>query len=62
MADFDGMHQYWASLYGGGGKDMSMEWVMTKAKARSRTIQMVEFKVAMMFTCTHNGPVCHYKA
>ena len=39
-----------------------MEWVVVKAKQRSKMIQMVEFRVAMTSTCTHKGPIFCYKA
>ena len=31
-------------------------------KQRSKMTQTVEFRVAMMSTCTHKGPIFHYKA
>ena len=33
-----------------------------KLKQRSKMTQIVEFRVAMMCTCTHKGPIFHYKA
>ena len=38
----------------GGGK--------LKAKTKNQDDTMVEFRVAMMSTCTHKGPTFHYKA
>ena len=36
--------------------------VMEKAKTKSKITQMAEFRVAMTSTCTHKGPIFHYKA
>ena len=33
-----------------------------KLKQRNKKTQIVEFRVAMMSVCTHNGPIFHYKA
>ena len=33
-----------------------------RLKQRSKTTQIVEFRVAMMSTSTHEGPIVHYKA
>ena len=33
-----------------------------KLKQRNKKIQIVEFRVAMISTRTHNGPIFHYKA
>ena len=32
-------------------------WVVRKAKTKKQDDTMVEFRVAMMSTCTHKGPV-----
>ena len=36
--------------------------VVEKAKAKKQDGTMVEFRVTMMSTCTHKGPIFHYKA
>ena len=33
-----------------------------KAKTKKQDGTMVEFRVAMASTCTHKGPIFHYKA
>ena len=37
------------------------EW-WQKLKQRRKKTQIVEFRVAMTCTCTHKGPILHYKA
>ena len=37
-------------------------WVVAKAKTKKQGDTMVEFRVAMMSTCTHKVPKFHYKA
>ena len=32
-----------------------------KLKQRSRMTQIVEFRVGIMYTCSHKGPIFHYK-
>ena len=51
-------HIYWM-----GEKGIRIGWLMAKAKTKNRsmTIQMVEFRMIMMLTHTHNGPMFHYK-
>ena len=39
-----------------------MGWVVTKAKTKKQDGTMIEFRVAMMFTYTHKGPIFCYKA
>ena len=36
--------------------------MVTKAKTKKQNSTMVEFRVAMMSTCTHKGSVFDYKA
>ena len=36
--------------------------MVAKAKTKKQDDTMVEFRVAMMSTCTHKGPTFHYKA
>ena len=51
------------SIYMGmGGKGMGWGGWWQRLKQRSKTTQIVECRVAMMFICTHNGPIFHYKA
>ena len=40
------------------------EWVgwWQKLNQRRKKTQIVGFRVAMMRTCTHKGPIFHYKA
>ena len=45
-----------------GGRSAGMGWVVEKAKTRKQDDTMVEFRVAMMPTYTHKGPIFHYKA
>ena len=33
-----------------------------RLKQKSKMTQIVEFRMAMMSTCTHKGPIFHYKA
>ena len=33
-----------------------------KLNQKGKKTQIVEFRVAMMCTCTHKGPIFHYKA
>ena len=44
----------------GKGKGWGGKW--QRLKQRSKTTQMVEFRVVIMFPCTNNGPIFHYKA
>ena len=44
------------------GRDVGVEWVVTKAKLKKQDDTMVEFGVAMTSTCAHKGPIFHYKA
>ena len=37
-------------------------WVVAKAKTKKQDGTMVEFRVAVMSTYTHKGPIIHYKA
>ena len=37
-------------------------WVVTKVKTNKKRTQIVEFRMAMMYTCTHKGPIFRYKA
>ena len=39
-----------------GERDTGVGWVVEKAKTKKQKDIMVEFGVAMMFTCTHKGP------
>ena len=39
-----------------------MEWVVAKARIKQQDDTTVEFRVAMTSTCTHKGPIFHYKA
>ena len=43
----------------GGGHRVG--WVVAKAKQRRKKTQIVEFRVAVMYTCTHKGLIFHYK-
>ena len=44
------------------GGERGVGWVVAKAYQRRKKTQIVEFRVAMMCTCTHKGPIFHYKA
>ena len=35
--------------------------MVAKAKIKKKTTQMIEFRMAMMFICTHKGPIFHNK-
>ena len=37
-------------------------WVVAKAKTKKQDDTVVELRVTMMSTCTHKGPIFHYKA
>ena len=39
-----------------------MGWVVAKAKTKKQDDTTVEFRLAMMSTYMHKGPVFHYKA
>ena len=41
---------------------MEVGWVVANAKAKKQDDTMVEFRVAVTSTCTHKGPIFHYKA
>ena len=43
-------------------REAGVGWVVAKAKTKSKMTQIVEFRVAMMSTCTHKGSIFHYKA
>ena len=45
-----------------GRREAGVGWVVAKAKTKSKMIQIVEFRVAMMSTCTHKGSIFHYMA
>ena len=36
--------------------------VVVRAKTKKQDDTVVEFRVAMLSTCTHKGPIFHYKA
>ena len=42
-------------MYKGVG-GVGVRWVVAKAKSKKQEDTMVEFRVTMMFTCTHKGP------
>ena len=44
-----------------GGKGTEVGWVVAKGKIKKQD-DTIEFRVAMMSTCTHKGPIFHYKA
>ena len=46
--------------WAGGAQGWGGWW--QKLNQRRKKTQIVEFKVAMMCTCTHKGPIFHYKA
>ena len=46
---------------GGKGTLVGGKW-WPRIKQKSKMTQLVEFRVAMMSTCTHKGPIFHYKA
>ena len=39
-----------------GRRGMMVGWVVAKAKTKKQDDTMVEFRVAMRYTCTHRGP------
>ena len=47
---------------GVGRRGAGVGWVVAKATQRSKKTQIVEFRVVMTSTCTHKGPIFHYKA
>ena len=49
-------------IQGGGWEGYGVGWVVAKAKTKKQYNTMVEFRVAMTSTCTHKGPIFHYKA
>ena len=49
------------SVYIRGGAG-GVRWMVAKAKTKKQDNTMVEFRVAMMSTCTYTGSVFHYKA
>ena len=44
------------------GRDVGVVWVVAKAKTKKQDDTLVEFRVGMMSTFTHKGPIFHYKA
>ena len=44
-----------------GGVRGGVGWVVAKLNQRRKKTQ-IEFRVAMTCTCTHKGPIFHYKA
>ena len=63
MIIFHKIHQYWACVYEGlGRRSMGVGWVVGKAKAKKQDDTIVQFRVAMMFTCNHKEQIFHYKA
>ena len=40
---------------------MVVEWMVAKAKTKKQDDTVLEFRVAMMSTCTHKGPIFLYK-
>ena len=44
----------------GGVREWGGWW--QKLNQRRKKTQIVEFRVAMMCTCTHKGPIFHYEA
>ena len=41
---------------------MGVGWVVEKAKTKMQDDMTVEFRMEMMSTCTHKGPIFHLKA
>ena len=57
------INNYRAKVYKGvGGRDTRVRWVVAKAKIKKQDDTVVQFRVSMMSTCTHKGPIFHYKA
>ena len=44
-----------------GRRGAGVGWVVEKAKTKKQDDTLLEFRVAMMCTCTHKGPIFHYK-
>ena len=47
---------------GVGGRDTGWGGWWQKLNQKRKKTQIVEFSVAIMCTCTHKGPLFHYKA
>ena len=45
-----------------GRRGVGIGWMVEKAKTKKQDDTMVEFRVAMMATCTNKRPIFHYKA
>ena len=39
-----------------GGRGTMVGWVVAKAKTKKQDDTLLEFRVAMTYTCTHKGP------
>ena len=53
----------WASVYKGmGRRDAGVGCGVEKAKTKKQDDTVVKFRVVMTSTCTHKGPIFHYKA
>ena len=44
------------------GKDTRVGWLVAKAKTKKKDNTNGRFRVPVMSTCTHNGPILHCKA
>ena len=43
----------------GGWEGMGVGWVVAKLKTKKQDDTLVDFRVAMISTCTHKGPMFH---
>ena len=61
---FRGIHYFGPASIKGGWVGEMQGWSgwWQRLKQRSKMTQIVEFRMAMTSTCTHKGPMFHYKA